>query len=73
MSEENKTLQYIVAFEKPNGGFTVRANTDVSQVRFIPVAAFNSFEEADWFIDFVKDCGGFQKWKEFANSWPKYK
>ena len=55
-------LEYVVCFEPEVNGFTVRATTDSRYPRFIKVASFSTFEEAHWFIDFIKDCGGYDEY-----------
>lgn len=51
-------FEYNIAFEKDTGGLTIRANTDLSDGRFIPIAGFNSYEQAEYFLKLIKENGG---------------
>lgn len=50
--------EYCVAEElidgKPSGFYTVRTNTDVSPSRFIVIDSFDTFEEANELIHYLK-------------------
>ena len=54
------SFEYNIAWEKATGGFTIRANTDLSTIRFIPIAGFNSYEQAEYFLRFIKEKGGIE-------------
>lgn len=51
-------FEYSIAFEKDTGRLTIRANTDLSDSRFIPIVGFNSYEQAEYFLKFIKENDG---------------
>lgn len=51
-------FEYSIAFEKDTCRFTIRANTNLSDSRFIPIVGFNSYEQAEYFLKFIKEKGG---------------
>ena len=53
-------FEYVIAYEIKTGGYTIRANTDVSTIRFIPIAGFPTFEQAEYFKNLIKEKGGIE-------------
>ena len=51
--------EYVVAEElingEPSGFYTVRVNTDVNPARFIAIDSFDTYEEAEALIRFLRN------------------
>lgn len=56
--KDNYSFLYNIAFEKDTKGFTIRTPDDLSLERFIPIAGFNTYEQAEYFLDYIKKKGG---------------
>ena len=58
-------LEYVVAWEPSVDGLTIRDPRDVAAVRFAPVAAFPTYDEAYAFIRLVRgEYGSGQGWRD---------
>lgn len=56
--KDNYSFLYNIAFEKDTKGLTIRASDDLSLERFIPIAGFSAYEQAEYFLDYIKKKGG---------------
>ena len=71
-SDARDGMGYVVAWEPDVDGLTIRDPRDVSRVRFVPVAAFPTYEAAHAFVRMITaDSGGGKGWLEATGGMPE--